>query len=261
MNISKNYIYILTISLIAFFVYYYFDLHNQIKNLNKVTYVNCSLINKIKNDHYENLIESPNDAVFKYITLPLDYTYGSNSIPLTVASLISKGDLLELGMGLFSTPLLHNIAAHNNRKIVSVDTSYDWLKRFLIYNLTKTHEIYHVSESNLYEFGLNKKWGLVLVDHAKGGERYRNVISFSKLAEIVVLHDAEKMSENGYKYEHNKVRSYFLYACKFSVYPNAQKDFYTSTLILSNFIKLDFLDGIFNRIKTDYGHVGCNLNY
>ncbi len=47
---------------------------------------------------YDVILEKPNEIVLKYINLPYDYKYGSNSIPLVVSSLICDGDLLELGM-------------------------------------------------------------------------------------------------------------------------------------------------------------------
>ena len=47
---------------------------------------------------YDVILEKPNEIVLKYINLPYDYKYGSNSIPLVVSSLICNGDLLELGM-------------------------------------------------------------------------------------------------------------------------------------------------------------------
>ena len=47
---------------------------------------------------YDVILERPNEIVLKYINLPYDYKYGSNSIPLVVSSLICDGDLLELGM-------------------------------------------------------------------------------------------------------------------------------------------------------------------
>ena len=65
--------------------------------------------------------------------MPQDSYYGSNSIPLTAAALLTDGDLLELGMGLFSTPLLHEIAADSDRNLVSIDTDPNWLKKFITY--------------------------------------------------------------------------------------------------------------------------------
>ncbi len=47
---------------------------------------------------FNNILKRPNEFVLKYVNLPYDYKYGSNSIPLAISSLICDGDLLELGM-------------------------------------------------------------------------------------------------------------------------------------------------------------------
>lgn len=207
------------------------------------------------------LIDKPNEVVFRYVNLPLDYKYGSNSIPLTVAALFTAGDILELGMGLFSTPLLHNICADQNRTLTSVDTNLDWLEKFIIYNSTNTHRIYHLGTYEINKFGLDKQWGLVLVDHIDAGSRSLNVIKFSEIAQIVIVHDTEKSQETFYGYEKNKIRSFFKYSCKYSIYSDATRASYISTLILSNFVSLNKMKSIFNRITTDFGHVACDINY
>ena len=51
-----------------------------------------------KKSMIELIAQKPNDFVLKYVNLPYDYKYGSNSIPLAICALISGGDLLELGM-------------------------------------------------------------------------------------------------------------------------------------------------------------------
>jgi len=75
-----------------------------------------------------------------------------------------------------------------------------------------------------------------------------------------VAHDAERPSDHMYKYEEKQVRKHYKYACKFSIYTSKDKSWYYSTLILSNWYDVQILEPIFNRIKTDYGHVSCNTN-
>ena len=63
---------------------------------------NASLLNSDMVGNSETIFEMikkmPNDVVLKYVNLPYDYKYGSNSIPLAICALISNGDFLELGM-------------------------------------------------------------------------------------------------------------------------------------------------------------------
>ena len=110
------------------------------------------------------------------------------------------------------------------------------------------------------EYGLDKKWGIVLVDHLSGENRYLNMINFSNISQIVIGHDAEKGFEHYYKYEANKVKSYFKYACKFSIYDESRIT-YVSTLLLSNFIDVRSFKAIFDKVSSDYGHASCDNNF
>ena len=111
--------------------------------------------------------------------------------------------------------------------------------------------------NEMNKFGLDKKWGLVLVDHLSGETRYTNMINFANISQIVIGHDAEKQFEHYYKYESGKVRSHFKYACKFSIYDQT-KSSYISTLVLSNFIDVTKFKAIFDKVKSDFGHVSCD---
>ena len=62
----------------------------------------------------------------------------------------TKGDVLELGMGLFSTPLLHWLCLDQNRNLVSLDRQqkyFDLNKRFR----SDIHKIYLVEDWNKIE--------------------------------------------------------------------------------------------------------------
>ena len=85
----------------------------------------------------------------------------------------------------------------------------------------------------------------MLVDHLSGENRYKSLIKFSNISQIVIGHDAEKWYEHYYKYEANKIKDYFKYSCKFSIFDES-KITYVSTLLLSNFINVEF---IFDFIK------------
>lgn len=107
------------------------------------------------------------------------------------------------------------------------------------------------------KFGLDKKWGLVLVDHLSGETRYLNVISFAQISQIVIAHDAEKQFEYLYKYKSEKVRRHFKYSCKFSIFDQTKLR-YISTLILSNFVDVVKFKFIFRKVTTDFGLVSCD---
>lgn len=214
-------------------------------------------ISDLKSDLYKN----PNKHILKYVSLPLDTGYGSNAIPLVISALMTQGDMLELGMGMFSTPILSKIAIEYKRKLISVDTEKNWVDKFIGYNSTELHKIYLMSDyRELSQYGRNSSWGIVLVDHFYATARSLDVISFANNSQIVLAHDAEKMYDAMYRYDVNKVTSYFKYGCKFSLFREPSRKLYISTIILSNFIDLNSFKPIFDLVKSDYGHVSCDMN-
>lgn len=219
-------------------------------------------LNSSDNKYTKNLFDDPINAVYKYVSLPINSDFGSHVIPLTVAALISSNDLLEIGMGIYSTSLLHRISTDLKRKLVSIENDFEWLSKFIIFNQTKYHKIYHISSDELITYGSNKPWGLILIDHIVPKKRFVNAIKYSKIGKVLVLHDAEKTTEINYRYVKYNVLYYFKYACKFSLYQSKDgiNGHYVSTLILSNYINLDKLKDLFSKIPSEFGHLACNLD-
>ena len=149
--------------------------------------------------------------------------------------------------------------------MTSVDHDIDWLYRFLLFNTTSTHSIYHMKDINqLNSFGSNKEWGMVLVDHKLGEERSINIIDLAKKAQIVLAHDAEIRGAGDYRYVKNKVTDHFKYICKMSMFhtDDIDKDGYTSTLMMSNFIDITFLELVFKKINYNRKVISCDYrNY
>ena len=219
---------------------------------------------RVKNsfDFYEELIANPNKYIDKYIEKHMDYFNGSKLIPLLISALSTDGDILELGMDKFSTRLLHKISVDFNRTVISVDNNLERIKLLNQYNTTELHRlIFLPTRDDMHKFGIRNLWGLVLVDHVHADERYKDVLNFANRAKIVLAHEAEKKNEYFYKYEENKVRGNYKYVCKLSVYINPGKTSYISTLIMSNYIDLEHFGFIFDKVKTDYGHVSCDTSY
>lgn len=219
--------------------------------------LNCN-IELAKPKIFYDLKKSPNEIVYSYVKKPLDLGFGSNLIPLTVAALATTGDILEIGMGKFSTPLLHDISSNFDRDLTSVDSNRDWVNQFVNYNSSSYHKVFYIDYDDLFAYGQDKRWGLVLVDHTNASSRFFNVIRFAKSSRMVVVHDAEKINEKIYLYEKYNIVSYFKYACKFSLYLSKSQTLYVSTLLLSNYIDMDEINQILSKIKTENGHVACD---
>jgi hypothetical protein len=156
-----------------------------------------------------------------------DNAYGTHLTPLISAVLATEGDILELGMGDFSTPILHEVVKYQNqihglkRKILSYDSSPEWLANF-----TDLECGYHSFFSDdHYVKTKGCKFSVVFVDQAPAEERLPSIQHYTDCAEIIVVHDTDKM--NYYKY--GIAFGKFKYVKRYSRYKK-------STTLLSNTI-------------------------
>lgn len=218
----------------------------------------------VNDELVRRLTKHANEIVYTYTTLPLDYPSASHVIPFAVVALLSVGDMLEMGMSKYgSTVMLHKIASDFGRSLTSVDTSELMLKRYALYNSTRLHRLYHIRD--MYEmnaYGLDRRWGLVFVDHRFFLARAFNVINFAKRSTIVVAHDTQLFKKRLFKYEKFNVTSYFRYVCHFSIFLDPKNISYSTTSIYSNFVNVaQILTPIFNRITTNFAHHACDLRH
>ena len=206
---------------------------------------------------FDDLMKDPNKVIYEYTPKDLSNPYGSHAIPLTVAALVSKGDILELGTGIFSTKILNKVAKEQNRFLLSVEMDSKWLQKFIEYNDSINHILFDHKSECAQTINPLKKWGMVFVDHLQGETRHLDMVKYANNAQIVVAHDSEKSSESYYQY--SKVYSTFKYHCKYSLYvPNGV---YLSTSLLSNNYDVGQLESILKNINTDLMHVACNQTY
>jgi hypothetical protein len=131
--------------------------------------------------------------------------YGTHFPLLAAACAASKGPILELGCGTWSTPMLHEIAKATGRRLVSLETDPEWLATFDDFR-TDWHELRHVPGGGPMGEGaawddvpLEKtEWGVVFVDHRPGDRRRVEIERLRGRAEFLVVHDTEDPS---YGYE------------------------------------------------------------
>ena len=73
--------------------------------------------------------------------------YGTHARLLLVAAMMTHGDILELGMGDYSTQMMHDIIEDDNkiekRMLVSAESDQEWMKRFTKLS-SPFHQIIHV---------------------------------------------------------------------------------------------------------------------
>ena len=122
----------------------------------------------------------------------------------------SHGPVLELGMGISSTPLLHAMCADQNRHLVSYDDNPTFINLFKRFK-NSNHEIELVEDWDKVPLELCKgeHWGMVLVDHHPDERRYREIERLAHTADYLVVHDTEPANDDIYQY--SKVYNLFKY--------------------------------------------------
>ena len=114
--------------------------------------------------------------------------YATHCGPLALAVSITDGPVLELGMGVFSTPILHEICG--NRLLVSVDTSPDWIVKFARFQ-KDNHHIRHVRDFKKLYDSIGLEWAVAFVDFDPLENRVSEIRRLADTAGIIVVHDTE----------------------------------------------------------------------
>lgn len=130
-----------------------------------------------------------------------DYT---THMPMVIKLVqMTTGPVLELGSGIFSTPLFHWLCASDGRLLVTyedVDEFYQFARKFR----SKNHRIYFVEDWDKVDF--TGHWDVVLVDHATD-RRSVDTLRLKDSADYIILHDSEAPEHYGY----DKVYPHFKY--------------------------------------------------
>lgn len=141
----------------------------------------------------------------------------------------SDGHVLELGAGIFSTPLLHWLCKDRNIKLVTLENNIDYFN-FARQFRSRLHSIKFIEKTE--DFPVRGHWGVVFIDHEMPYQkRGEDAVRFKDNANYIVLHDTETEKLYGYDkiWEHFKYR-YDWRECR------------PWTSVVSNFKDLSWLD-------------------
>jgi len=143
-------------------------------------------------------------------------------MPLLMAAVSrTDGDVVELGTGAFSTPVLHWMC-YPDRKLVSYESNEDYYKAIKSFKSSE-HEIHLVKDWNKIRIQTN--WGVAFVDHAPAERRKVEISRLANYARFVVIHDSEEANDDQYHYS--------------DIYPSFKfrydDDLRPRTTVLSNF--------------------------
>jgi len=149
----------------------------------------------------------------------------------------SEGDVLELGMGLFSTPYLHYACTIGKRNLLSLENDKGWYRHFKHSNFIHflyENEYHKIELVDNYENSplIDKEWGFVLVDQTPDLSRKETVKILANKAKYIIIHDSNEEHEKVYHY--SEIYPLFKYKRVWD------KDDRHAT-VLSNFVELDDL--------------------
>jgi hypothetical protein len=142
---------------------------------------------------------------------------------------LTDGDVLELGPGVFSTPVLHWMCESQGRNLLSIENYYKWYYICKQYYQTKLHTHMYVKDWEEADKAIRKTWDVVLVDHSPSGRRVEEIKKLANLAKYIVCHDSDPSKDKEYHY--STIYPLFKYRYDFTEADH-------NTVLLSSFIDL-----------------------
>ena len=130
----------------------------------------------------------------KFIPTNNDLSY----YPLLFKALeATRGDVVEMGTGHGSTPLLHDYMLLKDRFLHSYETNKEWFDKFKDL-ASDRHALSLLSDWDICS-NENKKPSVVFIDHAPGERRKEDILRFEDTAGVLVIHDSEPTGAGNYK--------------------------------------------------------------
>lgn len=158
-------------------------------------------------------------------------SHASHLVPLARAFDLSHGDVLELGMGWYSTSLLKWLCGVAGRELFSYDDVTEW-------TLPGRHRqpAYHhvICVSDWEAAPIEVPWGLAFVDHAPPERRAVEVQRLAPWAEYIVIHDTQ-LDKASFQYGYDAIWPLFKYRYDYTRLS-------PQTTIVSNFHSLERMD-------------------
>jgi len=164
----------------------------------------------------------------------LSGNYGTHLAPLIQAVNKTQGDIVELGIGIFSTPYLHYQSFLSKRHLTSYDNEAGWVSRFATSNVSghryqgPYHDLRYVA--NWDEAKIEKPWDVALVDHSPSERRIVEIRRLAGLAKYIIIHDSNPRKDREYHY--SQIYPLFKYKTVWDTDTNP-------AMVLSNFIDLE----------------------
>lgn len=111
----------------------------------------------------------------------------ASHLPVLVAAVAAtRGPVLELGAGWYSTPVLHALC-HGGRRLVTVETDAAWLVHFADL-ATANHRLAAAATATDWH---REQWAVVFVDGRPAKLRRHHIVGLRGRADLFVVHDTE----------------------------------------------------------------------
>jgi len=165
--------------------------------------------------------------------MTLSGNYGTHLAPLIQAVNKTTEDILEMGIGIFSTPYLHYQSLLSKRHLTSYDNERGWVNTFATSEVCghryqgPYHKLIYVA--NWDEAKIEKPWDVALVDHSPSERRIVDIKRLANFAKYIIIHDSNERKDREYHY--SEIYPLFKYRT------NWDKDANPAT-VLSNLIDL-----------------------
>ena len=155
----------------------------------------------------------------------------SSHLPVLVKVLrVTDGPVLELGMGIHSTPFLHWMCAERKRLLVSYESKIYYLGINSCFK-NELHQMHLVEDWD--KIDIEKSWDVAFIDH-EAERREIDIKRLANYAKYLVVHDTQTHRKGQRSYGYDDVFPLFKY----------QRDFTFATAwtsVLSNFKDLSNL--------------------
>ena len=151
----------------------------------------------------------------------------STHMPMVIKVVqMTTGPVMEMGAGIFSTPLLHWLCQGEGRLLLSYEDTEEYYQIARKFR-SKNHIVRFVEDWDKVE--VDRHWDVILIDHTTH-RRKIDAIRFKDNATYIILHDSEAPEHYGY----NEVWSHFKYIYHW-------KNCQPWTTVVSNFNNLENL--------------------
>lgn len=132
------------------------------------------------------------------VTAPAREKWESWKPALAACLTATKGSVLEIGVGHYSTHWLHDVCQAAERTLVSCEEDKEWYEA--VEGLRDVgHYIYNDSYDKLLPERTRQQWSVVFMDHSPGPRRGQDLLLFLPIADYVVIHDYHLAIEEAVK--------------------------------------------------------------